>query len=229
MKDNVILLSYLRKGLSQYIENSKDAKAHRASINFGVEMQGKNVGDTPNAKPKISFSRTLTLVGPGDVKQLKTGIISHFYPDASDTQRFNPCFMPYIEFYEGDFPWRYTPLPDSNGQCPPWLVLVAAEEEEFKIVMKGGKKKVVFNFSEERRAEVFPSNMASHSKLAHVQLEQQGDEDGISRLLCGSKIHGAKHITVFLLPAFESGRRSGLGEKYEGASLDELSWTGGAV
>lgn len=229
MAENINLVSYLRKGLSKYIKDGQATNGSRATIDFMVEMEGNKVEDGSSLPKQFSTGRTLSLVGPADVKQVKTDIISHHYPPATNTQRFNPTFMPYIEFYEGDFPWRYTPLPASQDekQCTPWLVLVAATDEECKIVTKRGKKKVVFNLSNERYDKVFPS-AALHNKLAHVQLAQKGDEDGVSRLLCGSELPQGQHVTVFLLPAFETGRLSGLNEKddegYDGVPISKLSW-----
>ena len=46
---------------------------------------------------------------------------------------FESNYFPYIEFYEEDFPWRYTPaVPDETAhRLRPWLALVVLTEEEF--------------------------------------------------------------------------------------------------
>lgn len=220
---NIHFLSYLRKGLGQYIDkNSQPSNNSRATINLKVIMEGKPVGDS-NQSPE-EFERQLSLVGPADVKQVNPGIISQIYPPAINTERFNSNFMPYMEFFEADFPWRYTPLPAKGVNCTPWLVLVAVTEDEYKLETKEGKKKVMFNLTDDHRYnEVFPEETI-HDKLAHVQLEKDGDEEGISRLLCGSKLPAGERITVFLLPAFEIGRLSGLGMNYDNTNIGKLSW-----
>ena len=229
MENSINIVPFLRKGLSQYIESGKDTKGSRAVIDFTVEVKGtkaeKASADLGN---DFSILKSLSLVGPADVKQVNPGIISHFYPPAVNTQRFNPTTMPFMEFYEADFPWRYTPLAAVDNQCSPWLVLVAVNEEEYKIVTKEGKKHVEFNLSADRYNKVFPS-VDLHSKLAHVQLDEKEDEEGIARLLCASDLESGKHVTVFLLPAFETGRRSSLGEGYENVDIGKLSWEDGAT
>lgn len=231
MENNIHLLSYLRKGLGQYIDG-KNTKDGRPIIDLTVNMEGNKVSTESNPKEEALTEKTqILMVGPADVKQVNPGIISQIYPPAINTERFNSNFMPYMEFFEGDFPWRYTPLPaKDDGNCTPWLVLVAVTEDEYKLVTEEGKKKVEFILTDDRYInEVFPSKkLTLHDKLAHVQLEQDDDEDGISRLLCGSKIDPGKRITVFLLPAFETGRRSGLGMDYKDIPLDTLSWEGNA-
>ena len=229
MEENKYLRSYFRKGLGQYIKNDQNAIGSRASIDIKVEVEGKKVPTAPNnLSPTFSTERTLSLVGPADIKRVKPDIISLFYPPAINTMRFNNIFMPYMEFFEADFPWRYTPIrtiniKDDIKQCTPWLVLVAVTDDEYNLVTKNGKKKVEFNLTDDRYNEVFPSKDL-HNKLAHVQLENNDDEEGISRLLCGSKLPPDEHITVFLLPAFETGRLSGLDKDYNNVNIGILSW-----
>jgi len=225
MGEQIILVPYLRKGLGQHIKDGQRTKNSRAVIDLTVNVKGTKAS---GENKSFSADRELVLVGPGDVKKVKPGIISHYYPPVLNTQRFNPTTLPFIEFYEADFPWRYTPLPvDDKGNCIPWLVLVAVNEDEYKLVMDKGKKTVEFNLSEDRYNKVFPSPEL-HSKLAHVQLEHEGDNDGIARLLCASELEQSKHVTMFLLPAFETGRMSGLDENYVDISIDERSWSKGA-
>ena len=221
MEEKKYLLPYLRKGISKYIKNEKDAKSGRATIDFKVNLKGDVVSAK---KADFDIERQLSLVGPADVKQIKPSIISQINPPAINTKRFNNIFMPFIEFYEDDFPWRYTPLPVSNDkQCTPWLVLVAVADDEYKLETTGGKRKVEFILTDNRYKEVFPSEKL-HKKLAHVQLEQENDKEGVARLLCGSKLPADKRITVFLLPAFETGRLSGLGMNYDNTKIGKLSW-----
>ena len=46
---------------------------------------------------------------------------------------FEPNYLPHVEFYDEDFPWRYTPAaPDSaRGRLRPWIALVVLAEDEF--------------------------------------------------------------------------------------------------
>ncbi len=46
---------------------------------------------------------------------------------------FETNYLPFVEFYEEDFPWRYTPASHSDGgrRLRPWLTLVVLDEGEF--------------------------------------------------------------------------------------------------
>ena len=36
-----------------------------------------------------------------------------------------------IEFYDEDFPWRYTPAAPDGGKLRPWIALIVLKETEF--------------------------------------------------------------------------------------------------
>ena len=47
---------------------------------------------------------------------------------------FETNYLPYIDFYDEDFPWRYTPAAPSAAnpsRLRPWIALVVLREEEF--------------------------------------------------------------------------------------------------
>src|SRR4029453_16909949 len=47
---------------------------------------------------------------------------------------FEANYLPFVEFYDEDFPWRYTPAAPTPDQkrLLPWLALVVLEEGEFE-------------------------------------------------------------------------------------------------
>ena len=52
----------------------------------------------------------------------------------------------------------------------------------------------------------------------------ENPDDGISRLFCVRPLEEKCHYTMFLVPAFELGRRAGMGESLEGAGFQQLAW-----
>src|SRR5207244_1896431 len=46
---------------------------------------------------------------------------------------FEPNYLPYVDFYDEDFPWRYTPAaPDASGlRLRPWITLLVLRDGEF--------------------------------------------------------------------------------------------------
>ena len=174
MAEQIYILPYIRKGLSNFIKNENpEAGQVRATMDLNVTLQGT----TPTGEKKDEgFYKSVTLVGPSDVKQVNKDAISLVYPPNTNTQRFNASFMPFMEFYEEDFPWRYTPMAtEQEGFCL-WVVLVAVTTDEYTTRFTGaGKKAVTFNLSDERYAEVFPTP-TDFQNLAHVQLITDSDE-----------------------------------------------------
>lgn len=246
MANKLYILPYLRKGLSSFIssEDYSQYDNERAKIdvqlNLRVKKGEERIGNENIKKDDVE------LVGPIDIKKVNKSAISHIYPAPSTTQRYNAAYMPFIEFYEEDFPWRYTPLvaDDQNKTLVPWLMLVAVTEDEFTISNVGdeGVRMVKFNLSDSRYEEVFPKDANELKKLAHVQISMDYDpkecqdieskvnneldknpEIGISRLLCASKLPKDKKIYVFLLPSFELGRLGGLERSTLGWRLNHLS------
>lgn len=244
MANKTYILPYLRKGLSSFISedtsrSSKDRPKISVKLNLNVKNSDGVLRDESIDKDDIE------LVAPIDIKKINKSAISHVYPAPSNTQRYNASYLPFIEFFEEDFPWRYSPVaPDAkNKTLVPWLMLVAATEDEFTVSsMSNGVKKVSFKLSDSRYDEVFPKDGNELAKLAHVQIMMDDPQDqnpdmevklnneldnnpeiGFSRLLCASKLPVGKKISVFLVPSFELGRAKGLGENTDAMGMTMLS------
>src|SRR5882724_7706553 len=122
-------LSWLRRGLATKITQPAGA-ASRASVTVRLNLSG----------PAVSGGRTLTapvrqdvaLYGPGDVIGVDSRAIVRTDPRNWITN-FDPNFLPFVEFYDEDFPWRYSPdvVDPATGRLRPWLALVVLAEDEF--------------------------------------------------------------------------------------------------
>ncbi|MEX6688081.1 hypothetical protein QTN47_11280 [Danxiaibacter flavus] len=78
-----------------------------------------------------SVTQQVSLVAPGDITSLNTAVIVKTEPKNGITN-FLPNYFPYIEFYEEDLPWKYSPAKANNHQLRPWIMLLALKEDEFK-------------------------------------------------------------------------------------------------
>ena len=245
----VYLLPNLRKGLAKHITTPKSTEKDPHPIRASFEVKASLLGTKVDAKEKdpetpIQEKRELPLAGPVDVRTVNAAAISEVVP-ADNSVGYSFGYMPYIEFYEEDFPWRYTPQTGTD-KLRPWLMLLACKDDEFTLTKDNkGFRRVTVNTNE---CEDFYPPTAKFHQLAHVQvtvpewmnLEDaegkvdsekvadyvvQNPDDGISRLFCYRKLEEKTHYTMFLVPAFELGRRAGMGESLDGAGITDLSWT----
>ena len=240
----VHILPNLRKGLSSKIDKERrDKDGVRAGFDLTAKVAGHEVGEHDLTLKDLGgagqLSRPFYLAGPVDIQGISQGVVRQVVP-ADGSKSCSHGYMPYIEFFEEDFPWRYTPLPSSET-LPPWLLLLACRDEEFTLSTDvHGNKRVEINLEGARlwdRMHFYPDTNQFH-RLAHVQITTPGDEDpleyikdhpddGVSRLFCSRLLETYVHYTVFLVPAFELGRLAGLGEDFSGdVGLDRLSWEG---
>lgn len=240
----VHILPNLRKGLSNEIkEGYLDKDGLRAGFDVTAKLQGHKVGTDALSLPDLGqdgiLNRSFYLAGPVDVQSIDPAAIYQTVP-SDKSQGFSKDYMPFVEFFEEDFPWRYTPLPSSE-KLPPWLMLLACVEGEYTVLSdEHGRKRVEIHLdgmSDEDRAAFYPERDKFH-RLAHVQITTPGDEnpidyvkdhpdDGISRLFCCRRLQPFTTYTVFLVPAFELGRLAGLGEPLSGSvGLNTFSWVG---
>lgn len=230
----VRILPYLRKGLAKEITGQPEGI--RASFSVKADLVGTVAGSEENAE-EVSVKteeQRFALAGPVDVKSVEAVAISEVVP-ADKSEGYSMEFMPYIEFYEEDFPWRYTPLA-ASGTLKPWLLLLACKDDEFTLTKdnKGYRRVTV-----DPKGEGFYPKVEEFYKLAHVQVTMpdwtsddvdpaayvnENPDDGISRLFCFRPLEAGTRYTMFLVPAFELGRRAGMGESLEGARLDQLAW-----
>jgi hypothetical protein len=169
----------------------------------------------------------LVLYGPGDVigldpRNVVRTVPRHQAPD------FPPHRFAAVELDRPDLPWLFTPAgADAQGRLRPWLVLVVVRQEVSRLT-----------FDPRRPLPVLDCPLAELPDLedswawAHVQFAgtlQEGEtvegamarrpQQAVSRLLCPRRLVGrlggaAPGYYACLVPAFASGRRAGLGERF---------------
>lgn len=235
-------LPYLRQGLSSLLthqDNYNDANPvsypERAttsvSFNIGInDINGAYVAP-------LAVNRSVQLKGPGDITGINSTAIVKTSP-VDWVTNMEPNFLPYIEFYDEDFPWRYTPAAakDQGGnkfRLRPWIALIVLEESEFDEMPFNGivpTIKILGNPSslippaEQMWAWAHVhvnkdiSNTAASTgtpvgdALINLRTALQQDPDqAVSRLLCPRKLKPNTGYHAFVIPSFETGRLAGIG------------------
>ena len=134
---NYTFLPWLRQGISAEIPVTDDLgkdgpgpAAERAEVSVSFKVNGQSV------------AKQVQLLGPGDVVGINSRAVVKTEPRHWVTD-FEANYLPYIEFYEEDFPWRFTPAKAASGleqsRLRPWIfltVLAAALDEQRMHVAK---------------------------------------------------------------------------------------------
>ena len=223
------ILPYVRLGFS----NTKVGTQSGASVEIKAKVGLGQVGEDEKIDVK-EITRRFKLAGPECVRSLKDEAVSKITP-ADKTVGKSYDYMPYIEFYEEDLPWRYTPM-ENQQKLEPWMVLVALKEGEFTLNMDLDTGYQVLKV-ESAASDIFP-NKEDFYQYAHVEINapaglsydellqyvKDHPEKGFSRLLCHRPLERLTRYWLFLLPAFETGRRAGLGLNTEGADVKMHAW-----
>lgn len=230
-------LPWLRLGMANNI-TAADMDATitaRATMQVALELSGRRVEGEGDLTATVS--RDVELYGPGDVTGIDPRAIVKVEPRDRITN-FEPNYLPYIEFYEEDFPWRYTPAaPElSLHRLRPWLVLVVLKDGEFGEAGINAARPLPGIELKAPVETAFPP----HNQLwawAHVHVNRDLiREDGVTRSTDGDRAgtrladvlrqnadHAYSRIIAprrlepdtgyhaFLMPSFESGRLAGLG------------------
>jgi hypothetical protein len=190
-----------------------------------------------NAQP---VSRPVQLLGPGDVLGFNPQAVVKTEPGNWVTD-FEANYLPYVEFYEEDFLWRFTPARSAGdleqSRLRPWIFLIVLEASEFDEKKTGGPL-AAFEIREGLDPnELFPDKEQSWA-WAHVHVSQNiiggklqtttgqearaveqnlagilgiNPDNASSRLLCPRKLRENTAYHAFVIPAFETGRLAGLG------------------
>jgi hypothetical protein len=226
-------LSWVRHGISnRIIETDTLAIAssnalERASVEVQVQVSNMEI-----------VNRNFSLHGPSDVIGLHPDAVLRTEP-AAQVQNFEPNYLSYVEFYDEDFPWRYTPAAPNGDRLRPWIALLVLKLDEFTLLSGVGAKIPVIRVVGK---EVLPPAKDLHL-WAHAQTEVASskgalsdfittfnkkvaeDPDGhISRLLSPRRLEANTKYQAFIVPSFEVGRLAGLGQDFSKIPAQKPAW-----
>lgn len=213
---------WLRRGISNEIQTSA-AGSPRAALDVTLNV-ASDVAAT--AVPP----RQVQLVGPGDVIGINPRVVVRTEPRHWITD-FEPNFLTFVEFYDEDFPWRYTPAsPDAAlHRLTPWITLLVLEEGEFTRNDSPARPLPSVSLNGVAAGEVLPPDSQLYA-WAHVHVNAAAGMDhspdlpslsallrndpdrAYSRLMSARRLKANTGYSAFVIPTFEVGRKAGLGE-----------------
>lgn len=229
-------LPWLRLGVANSITaaDGDTSVRLRPTIPVNLLVTGKSIEGTSELTANIS--RNVALYSAGDIRRIISTAIVKVEPRPGITN-FEPNYMPHIEFYEEDFPWRYTPAaPDlTRHRLRPWLTLVVMKKDEFKdagvlssealpCVEITSQPDSIFPPADQlwawahvhinrdliQQDGVFSSINMDAARARFENLLRENSDLAYSRLLSPRKLEPNVGYDAFLMPTFESGRLAGL-------------------
>ncbi len=240
-------MPWARSGLARSHSNADNnaALAARPKVKVGLTLLAKQHGHAPiNAPDKIMGGIDLSLYGPGDIIGIDPRLVVRTDPKPNCTN-FEPNYLAIIDFDPPDFPWLLTPAKANvNHQLRPWLVLVVVERSQVAMPsLKPGAPLPSITLTAAEVATQLPnldeswlwahaqavsevtaapekteaSKQRAAEKLA-AELPQQPAQN-ISRLVCPRRLEARKNYLACVVPAFDAGRRRGLGQPLQGDML----------
>jgi hypothetical protein len=224
-------LPYLRQGIANNLQSSSGA---RATFTVKLDVHGDD-------KTTPVDDKSVEIYGPGDVVGIDVRAVVKTDPHNWITN-FESNYLAYIDFYDEDFPWRYSPVTPSNKRLNPWIALVVLAEGEFDegpnlldhplpfFKLKSAATKDNFfpkidqlwpwahvHFNGDLAATdqtiVVDDPAALSASLDKLQSALNLNPDlAYSRLMCPRKLKPRTAYHAFVIPAYESGRRAGVGK-----------------
>jgi hypothetical protein len=226
-------LPWLRQGIANNIQQADNDSSVlvRASIPISLKLNGKK---PDGSDINEGVNKNVELYGPGDIVGIDSRAIVKTEPRNWITN-FEPNYLPYIDFYDEDFPWRYTPAKANGHSLRPWLTLVVLKEDEFEEIQIN-QQNILPQFKLKKpSAQVFPAaDKLGYWVHVHVNTDlsngaapnsynldsvisetdnliQANPDAAYSRILCPRKLEPNIGYNAFLIPTFETGRLAGLG------------------
>ncbi len=167
-------LPWLRLGVSNQIQSPDHDSSVKLRAPITVELNIKADGQAVN--PPIS--QTVGLYGPGDIVGIDSKAIIKTEPRNWITN-FEPNYLASVDFYDEDFPWRYTPAkPDGNDRLRPWLTLVVLKEDEFVNGKNIADRPLSYIELKKNASEIFPP-AGQLWAWAHVHVNSDLIEDDL--------------------------------------------------
>jgi hypothetical protein len=222
-------LPYLRQGLANSLKSTGGA---RGTFSVKLDVHG-------NEKSAPIDEKNIEIYGPGDVIGLEARSVVKTDPHNWITN-FEPNYLAYIDFYDEDIPWRYTPIPPAGKRLNPWIALVVLAEGEFDEGQNVFNRPLpFFKLKSATTRDLFPKPDQLWA-WAHVHFNgdltaadptilvedaagvgtsldklqsflNQNPDFAYSRLMCPRKLRPNVSYHAFVIPAYESGRLAGTG------------------
>ena len=230
MSGGLLFLSWVRQGLAPAAGQADPLEGPltlRRDVIIGVRVNQR-------ARQEL----TARLYGPGDVTGIDPRQVIRTDPAAGATD-FEPNLLAAIELDRPDLPWMLTPaVADDRERLRPWLVLVVVEAAHARLEPAGARPLPALTCRREELPDLRNSWAWAHAQLAVDGEPTDADLDALllgspertlSRLLCPRRLAPGTAYLACVVPAFEPGRKAGLGLPFEPADEQRLeaAWAPG--
>lgn len=181
----------------------------------GKPLTGLPVAFKVNAAP---VEVPLRLYGPGDVIGVDPRAVIRTEP-LHGTNDFEPNHLAAIDFDTPDFPWLFTPArADGNGRLRPWVCLVVVERDGAALSAAAGRPLPVLDVATSELPDLLEAYAWAHAQVVQAdaaepvaQILAGAPDRTLSRLVCPRRLQPHTAYLACLVPAFDAGRRAGLG------------------
>jgi hypothetical protein len=238
---NYTFSSWLRKGIANRITETDNLGAGPTAIK---ERSNVPIDVLLNTE---TVHKEFALLGPGDVIGINPQVVVRTEPINWITN-FEPNYLAFIEFYDEDFLWRYTPAGANDKRLRPWLALLVLKEEakpddsEFT----KNEKRLPLPSVTVKSADALPPHDQTWA-WGHVHTNEGYDnatefeqfllslhdlnnpnaDKIVCRLMSPRKLDPNQAYRAFVVPAFETGRLAGLGQDVSNVAAQQPAWTAG--
>lgn len=232
---SVVFLPWVRQGLAARIsvpDPLKTALPAQAPLTVTLAV---NTVDSPPVQVR--------LFGPADVLGIDPRQVVRTEPPAG-TNDYESNDLAAIEFDNPDLPWLFTPAAaDAQGRVRPWIVLVVVRVQDgVRLRAPREEPLPVLEIAPPAIPGAELPDLSESWAWAHAQLgtHENATEDelrtvlasrpdlSISRLISSRLLAPFTDYIACVVPAFESGRRVGLGQSVDAGAQLEPAWASGA-
>lgn len=229
---------WLRKGIGARINETDNLAGAATTV---LERATVPVDVQVNTEP---IHKVFSLLAPGDVVGINPKAVVRSEPRDWVTD-FEPSYLAFVEFYDEDFAWRFTPARALGDKLRPWIALLVLEEAtpdgpgEFeqtqrrlplpsiKVDSKALPRDTqTWAWAHVHVNEAFPTATDFEQFLQSLATPEHPNHD---RIIC--RLMSPRHLKpntpygAFVVPAFETGRRAGLEEDPSGVDAQQPAWT----
>jgi hypothetical protein len=206
----LVFLPHVREGI---VPTGSAAARAQAAVALRLESPGRTARDV---------TRVIPLLGPGDIVTIEPRQVLRVTPSPG-TRDAEPEFFPTIEFDAPDLPWRYSPAVPDGNRILPWIALVVIEAAPAVTVTQGreGQSPWILRLPADVARRELPDLSDAwawtHAQVACANASEvastlaNSPDRTLSRLLAPRRLLPFRLYHACVVPAFLSGRITGLG------------------
>jgi hypothetical protein len=225
-------IPFMRQGLAAMV-NDISGPGKRITVPVKLNIEASNM-------PAQAIAKDVSLLGPGDVLGINERIIGKTEP-ADDSRTFEPSLIPYVEFTDPDFLWRFSTRKTVDGRnWLPWLSLIVLrsetpeEEGEFttlpasepelppRIELSDEAVLPDLNYSW-KWAHIHTNDLENKPVDQLMQSIARTPQNAVCRLLCPRRLEPQTKYSAFVIPTYRIGADSAMGIPSV-ADRTELTW-----